>query len=268
MKKPHPKVPIPTHRVVFHRATGKIVGPAAPIDPHDWPYSEIPPSEVMWRYMDFWKFEDFLRTSALYFSRPDRFTDPFEGRFSPGNASKMSPSDAAFYAAYRIRRSPDESEAGQEVMRHCVFISCWQRGTKESREMWNAYTSGPESLVVTSSAKALYRFVPENIVKSPVKYHADDFPRTEFGHTTLFFYKPRAYSFEREFRLLLTPGEHESISYDDPKDFGRHAPVPLKRIVHRVISHPRATDEFKSKVDAVLSQYLKHIRREDSALLP
>jgi len=215
--------------------------------------------------MDFWKFEDLCRSSALYFSRPDKFTDPFEGRFSPGNSTKMSASDAAFHAAYRIAPLGKELEASQEIMRQCVFISCWQRSTTESREMWEAYTSGADSVAVTTSAKALYTFVPERIMKSPVKYHADDFPRTEFSHTAIFFYKPKCYSFEREFRLMVVPGEQESISLNE---VGRRVAVKLKKIVHRVITHPAASAEFKSKVDLVLRQALKHLRREDSILLP
>jgi len=258
----------PTHRAIIHRLSGKIVGLVVPIDPKDWPYGELHPSEILWRYMDIRKFEDLLARSALYFSRPDKFTDPFEGRLSAANATTMSPSDAAFYAAYHIEYPTAEAKQTQEIMRHCVFISCWHRSTKESREMWDAYTSGPESVAIATSAKALYRFVRANIVKSPVKYHDDDFPRTEFSHTALFFYKPRRYSFEREFRMLLTPDEHESISYDDPADFRRYVPIALKKIIHRVITHPRASDGFKTRVDCQLDHYLKCVNREDSSLLP
>jgi hypothetical protein len=255
----------PPHRAVIHRPTGKIIGPVVPIDPQDWPYRELPPFEILWRYMDFWKLEDMLTRSALYFSRPDQFKDPFEGRFSLGNATTMSASDAAFYAAYRMEPLNKQLEAGQEIMRRVVFISCWQRGSKESREMWDAYTSGPESVVISTSAKALYLFVDGQIVKSPVKYHGDSFPRTEFDHTTLFFYKPALYRFEHEFRMLLTPGEHESIRGDE---VGRRVPIRLKKIVRRVITHPKASEEFKVKVDHLLEQFLRRIKREDSALLP
>ncbi len=217
--------------------------------------------------MDSQKFDDLLTRSALYFSRPDKFKDPFEGRLSPASAHTMSPSDAAFYAAYRIKRPSDEAKATHEIMRHCVFISCWHRAKKESREMWEAYTSGPESVVITSSAKALDRFLKGNIVKSPLKYHDDDFARTEFDHTALFFYKPRRYIFEQEFRMLRKPDKHESFSYDDPADFGRHVPIVVKKIVHRVITHPMASEAFKTKIDACLRQYLKGVRREDSNLL-
>lgn len=236
-----------------------------PIHAEDWPYSELPLSETLWRYMDYWKFEALLKHSALYFSRPDQFEDPFEGRFSPGNSTKMSASDAAFYAAYKIQPFTKELEASQEIMRQVVFISCWHRAKTESREMWQAYTSCPDSIVVTTSAKALYRFVRGKIVKSPVKYHNDAFPRTEFGHTTLFFYKPSGYRFEQEFRMLLTPGEDEAVRQDE---LGRQVTVSVKKIIHRVITHPKASIELKMKVDKLMGQYLKRIRREDSRLLP
>ncbi len=83
-----------------------------------------------------------------------------------------------------------------------------------------------------------------------------------------FFYKPRRYSFEREFRMLLTPGENEIISCDDPADFGRHVPVRLKKVIGRVITHRRASDGFKVKVEGLLHTYMKSVSREDSTLLP
>lgn len=153
-------------------------------------------------------------------------------------------------------------EASQEIMRQCVFISCWHHDKKQSRQMWDAYTSTPDSVVISTSAKALSAFVPGSIVKSLVKYHTDDFARTEFDHLTLFFYKPRFYSFERELRMLLTS---DAIGLDE---IGRHLPVNLKKIVHRVITHPRASPEFKTKVDLVMKGPLKHLHREDSTLLP
>ncbi len=249
---------MPQYRTIIHRTTGAIVGPVVPVSPEDWPYGEIRHSETLWRYMDFWKFKDLLETSALYFARSDQFRDPFEGRLSPGNATQMSASDRAFYSAYPIESSAKELEVSREIMRQVVFICCWHRNTKESRQMWQAYTAGPESLVVTTSAKALYRFLPEHIKKSPVKYHALNFPRTEFGHTTLFYYKPAAYRFEREFRLMLAPAEDESTK---PAELGRHISISLKKIIHRVFTHPRASEELKMKVEASMQEHQTKRRR-------
>jgi len=131
--------------------------------------------------------------------------------------------------------------------------------------MWNAYTSHPDSVAIVTSAKALYKFVPARILKSLVKYHADNFPRTEFNHTALFFYKPKCYRFEQEFRMLLAPEENGSIGLDE---VGWCVPVNLKKLVHRVITHPRASADCKMKVDLLMKRYLPNLRRGDSILSP
>ncbi len=243
------------------------VGPGVPLDPGDWPYGTLHSSETLWKYMDLWKLEDMLAKSALYFSRQDRLSDPFEGRFSVGNSTEFSPSDKAFYDSHSVNRSLAEAKEQHETLRHCVFISCWHRNTKEAREMWDAYTSCPDSVVVTTSAKAVYRFISSEIMKSPVKYHGDDFPRSEiFGWNTLSFYKPSTYNFEREFRMLRVLGKDESVLWNEPADYGRYVQVRLKRIIHRVITHPRGSGALKRKLETLLRQYLKAIHRENSSL--
>jgi len=215
--------------------------------------------------MELPKFEDMLKTSTLYFARPDRFDDPFEGRESPGNTEKVSKSDEIFRCLYKMQK-PKDWENSQEMMRQVVFISCWHRNTRESWQMWRAYTKTSNSVVIATSAKALRLFVPNDIKKSAVKYAPLDFPRTEFSHLSLFFYKPSRYIIEREYRLLRAPGEDESFCIDDPADFYRSIPIKTKKIVRRVITHPNATRTTKQRVDELLRDYLQCRRREDSAL--
>ena len=132
--------------------------------------------------------------------------------------------------------------------------------------MWRAYTKTPNSVVITTSGKALRRFVPDQIMKYAVKYAPLDIPRTEFSHTSLFFYKPSRYKIEREYRLLRVPGEDESFYIEDPANLYRRLPIKAKKIVHRVITHPHATQQTKRRVDQLLLDYLPCRRRQDSAL--
>lgn len=261
-----PDTKLPLGRVIIERATRRPIGPTAPISANDLPWKDIPHSEVLWRYMDLRKFKDLLQSSALYFARGDRFTDPFEGRFSSGNREKMSPSDQALRSIYKINDSLSDAERRADLTRKLCFVSCWHRNTQETSKMWASYTTTSNSIVLTTSAKALYKFTPDYLVKSAVKYHQDDFPRTEFTHSSLFFYKPAEYSFENEFRLLRSLQEGESLNFNNPTDEFRKIPVQLKKIVHRVITHPAATAAFKQEVDQMLVQYLRHIKREDSSL--
>lgn len=61
------------YRYIKKRSTGERMGPLAPILKKDWPLKLPPPSQIVWRYMDLWKFEAMVRTSSLYFRRADNF---------------------------------------------------------------------------------------------------------------------------------------------------------------------------------------------------
>lgn len=223
-------------------------------------------AEVLWRYMDLAKFEDLIITSKIYFARGDQFQDSFEGRFSPGNEFGNSLSDQALQSRYpKIQVKGNEDAV--ELHRKCCFVSCWHRNTKEERAMWNQYTKSSESVVITTSVKSLDQFLPNSITKSPVKYHEEQSPRTQFDWNALFFYKPSTYAYEQEFRMLLNRDPQDSSSIDDPDDRARRVPISLRKIIHRVISHPNALSIFKSKVDLLLKEYLRTVGREDSSLV-
>jgi hypothetical protein len=130
--------------------------------------------------------------------------------------------------------------------------------------MWWVDERPPDCVAITSTVGAIQKFLPSTVKMSLTKYHPPDFPRTEFGHTALFFYKPESLSYENEVRFLLHAGRAENIS---PDEGGRLVPVPLKKIVHRVITSPRAGAEFKAEVESLLRQYLPGRRRQNSALV-
>lgn len=81
------------------------------------------------------------------------------------------------------------------------------------------------------------------------------------------FYKPTDHRIEREFRLLRNLDENARVNLTDPADHGRYVPIRLKKIIHRVITHPNASRVFKKEVEALLQKHIKHRQREDSALL-
>ena len=184
---------MPFGRALLHRATGRIVGPVSSVYTEDWPLQVVPDNETLWRYLEFFKFEDLLKTSSLYFARPDTFDDPFEGRFSIGNAHGFSKSDLEFRKLYNIANETDVA-ARHDLHRNVIFISCWQRSSHELRQMWNAYTKTNDSVVVATSVKALRRFTPTSLMKFGVRYDPLEKARTEFGHNSLFFYKPTKYA--------------------------------------------------------------------------
>jgi hypothetical protein len=204
--------------------------------------------------MDLFKFKDLMESSTLYFARPDKFKDPFEGRLHPGGDNNRSKSEDAFRDIYKIMGNQSEYS---ETHRNVVFILCWHRNTREIRRMWDAYTGSPESVAVTTSGKALRGLASRKLIMWPVKYTPLDRQRTRFDHSSLFFYKPSEYAFEREFRLLRQPCDGEVFCFDDANDEYRRVQICLRKIVHRVILHPEADGKT---MDAVLDLMFRHLK--------
>lgn len=260
--------PLPFGRAIIHRKSGRCIGPIAPIFKEDYPYRAVASTEQLWRYLEFYKFEDMLTTSTFYFTRPDKFQDPFEGLLSPGNHSRSSESDLVFRRLYRMSGDARDGASYHETHRKVVFILCWHRNNRESRRMWLAYTkNSSESIAVVTSGKALGRFLPCGLLCSTVKYHDLDEPRTEFDHNSLFFFKPLEYAFEREYRLLRQPKAGEDFYSNNPDDEYRRISIPLKKVIHRVIAHPDASPSFKGKVEELLRKHLRGKQLESSSLL-
>ena len=49
---------------------------------HEICKSPSDPDQKLWRYVNEFKFKSIIKEKALYFSRTDKFKDPFEGTFS------------------------------------------------------------------------------------------------------------------------------------------------------------------------------------------
>jgi hypothetical protein len=220
--------------------------------------------------MDFWKFEEWLAKGAMRFTRCDQFDklDPLDGRFSPGNQSRLSKSEAAFASAYRINDAFDDRFRQNEVTRGCVFISCWNIGRKESARMWLEYTASAKAVAVVSSVGKLQRSLPKEVTLSRVKYVPDSFPRSLLSHLTVYFYKSPQFAYENELRLLRPLLEHESVFQDDPKDFGRSVPVRLHKVIGQVIAHPDADEQTFKEISKVLVKALPNAYVRRSALPP
>ncbi len=247
--------PLPFGRAIIHRATGRIMGPIVPIFAEDWPFVQVPPKEMLWRYLDYSKFEDLVSTSTLYFSRPDRFKDPFEGRLTHADRKVVSESDRVFRQSYRIVDEDATRSAQHDMHRQVVFISCWHRNTHDTREMWDAYTESSDSVVVSTTVNSLLRHMPSSIMQYGVTYMSTDKPRTEFSHNSLFFYKPTEYSFEREYRMLRTPETEETFDPENPADTHRRVPIPFLKVIHRIVIHPAASIKTQAKVHAILRKF-------------
>jgi hypothetical protein len=256
------------YRYLKHRPTGKPAGPPVPIFKKDWPYKIPSPSQILWRYMDTWKFESMLRSSSLYFRRADKLADEGEGRLSREAVFGTSESEIAFDETYKIVRDYKQHLAAHEITRSCMFVNCWNIAGREDQRMWREYTTGPDSVVVTTSMKALQHAVTkQQIVMSRVKYISESAPRIEFSHTTPFFYKDKFFSFENELRLLRPLLEGEQVLVENEEDFGKTVTITLRGLIHRVITHKAMSKTSIAAIRSLTSQFCGRACVQPSVLL-
>lgn len=248
------------YRGIKNRITGEIVTQLAPVFRQDWPFENLHPDQALGRYMDFWKFEDLMKTQELYFCRVDQYAkkdDPLEGALSPIGIYGKSASDMAFREAGVTQEAYAKKAEYQETAKACTFINCWHINRNESPRMWERYTTSNDSVLVITNARRLAASMKQEVFGSSVKYVDLTTPRTEFGGRSLFFYKDMSFAFEQEFRLLvdlmMLGG---SIRRDHPDDFYRRVSVDISTLIWGIQLHPCATLETKEKVSQLVSKHL------------
>ncbi len=220
----------------------------------------------LFRYMDWFKFEDLVRNRLLYFRRSDRLDDNMEGRFSDGNRSFQTQLWKRFQEAYALRPDCGLEFRINEAIRHRVFINCWNARDNEDGRMWKAYTRTSEAVAIRSTCRLVDSSIGVGAYQPAyIRYVSEDEPRPEFHSLGPFYFKGPDYSFEREVRFLLVDSS-ATIYINREKDFFRTLPAQPRKIITSVIIHPRATNSFRRKVSGFCSLHLPETNVRRSCL--
>jgi hypothetical protein len=245
------------YRFIKNRWTGRRVGPLTPVFKEDWPYEVPGGNQRIWRYIDFWKFEHMLQSSSLYFRRADKLSDTGEGRLSAEGVRGTSASERAFRAGYKIAQQGHAIDVNaHEATRSCMFINCWNIDDAENGRMWVEYTTGPESVAISTTFARLIQSSPiDKLIISRVKYIDDKTPRDEFFHTTAFFYKDKRFSFENELRLVRPVLGNECVMVDDEKDFGKLVSIAVAGLIERIVANKHMPESVLDRVRQMVSKH-------------
>jgi hypothetical protein len=245
----------PVGMVMIERATGKAVGPAIPFKRGDFSYKVPKLDSRVWHYMDYWKFESLINEGRLYFRRSDRLEDDMEGKYAEANRTYTTKMWRRFCDAYPVHDSAENREAGNEAFRRAVFISCWHLNRVENMTMWERFTKSEDSVVLRTTVRKLLQVLSDpipntkkrdlKVVVSKIIYAPQTVPRPEWSNHGPFFYKDTRFMDEREFRLVVHPPENQPIGEND---LGQTLSVDPAMLIEQVLTHPRASNEFRNKV--------------------
>ncbi|HEY1804868.1 MAG TPA: DUF2971 domain-containing protein [Terracidiphilus sp.] len=204
----------------------------------------------MWRYFKVERFLWTLQNARLYFAASTQFTDRFEG------ATAVLPPD--FPVDPRFQQM-EGSEGAFFALRKLMKISCWHREEYESDAMWKLYAEQSKGVAISTTAdrmkKAIqpFRLQPsygiEDLWAGPVAYHDLMAVRLRPLGKKIYFAKHRAFSWEKEFRLLISPEMASEFVPDIPED-GIEVSVDLDALIEHIMLGPELSAEDRDHIVA------------------
>jgi len=215
--------------------------------------SGLTPSNILWRYMGLAKFIDLLESRSLRLSRADKFSDKFEGSFTP--SLKLLIEKA--YNDNGIKLTYPEFK---DKLRERIYINCWCNRQTDSIAMWQLYGQSDNAIAVTTTVSRIRNAVldskyPLKTYIRKVKYidHLDN-PEIEIKpYSNIFSYKQNAYDYEKEVRIVLDLYHETYKDSDIPKSISMH--VKLENFISAVVISPFAEEWFSDLVKSIMIRY-------------
>ena len=215
----------------------------------------------IWRYVDFTKFVSLIDSQRLYFTRADKFADPFEGSWpkinviARGNVPESVSQEGR--EAY-LKGGERIGEVAKNIIRHTA-INCWHMNDHESAAMWKLYLKSDEGIAIQSTYSKLQKSLvdDETVHLGEVKYIDYD---KEFINTINLFepfmHKRKSFEYEKEIRAVV--GKWPRDVFDPSVEtipHGLKIEVDLKTLVERIFIAPSAPTWFVDLVKAVIVKY-------------
>jgi hypothetical protein len=206
--------------------------------------------EHLWRYFKVERFIWTLENSRLYFAASTQFTDRFEG------ATAVLPPDFPVDPRFQEMESV---EGAFFALRKLMKINCWHRAAYESDAMWKLYAEQSKGVAICTTAERMragirpFRLQPaygvEELWAGAVTYHNLLEVRLRPLGKTIYFSKHKAFSWENEFRLLISL-EMASESGPEVPEGGIEVSVDLDALVEHIMLGPELSAMERDRIIA------------------
>ena len=231
--------------------------PASPPPPH--------PEVLLWRYLDFEKFDWLVSNRRLFMPSAQFLGDPLEGTTPNGHIEWWRAlEDGAVSEEQRriIEQNKEKVFAFAKAFRPHYYVSCWHMNALENTKMWRCYTKSSDAVAVATSYQALRASLPAYVEIGMVRYI--DYASESLPSLNMFEYithKNINFCFEREVRAVALPPATEGLGAshfqanhfesETHKGFRVFAPeVDVATLIDRIVLHPESSSAFTEKVCA------------------
>jgi hypothetical protein len=237
----------------------------------------------VWRYMDFTKLISLIDSRRLYFTRADKFNDPFEGSYPKINVlsrSQIPESITKNMTDEKVQNMIEGIKKSFETNKHWpryTAINCWHMNNHESAAMWKLYLKSDEGVAIQSTYSKLKKSMTddEKIFLGVVKYLDYDSDFFSSGNVlSPFVHKRKSFEHEREVRALCIkfPIRDKNIDFNqDTIDYGIAIKTDLEVLIEKIYIAPNASVWFSELVRSAVNRYgysfeIVHSKLNDSPL--
>lgn len=244
-----------------------------------------PPEDdtILMRYMNFEKFANILATNSLFFTRADKFDDPFEG-FTPPFITDIVKNKVS-----HLKYGPDWHQTLLKLFeswRKYVMCSCWYQGRNESLPMWERYHMRESGIAIKTTMGNFNNSLGDdldvfigNIQYIDYKDYRDPQSFVDMNIAmvyTWYFYKRKAFVHEREFRAiidaspfvtnqlipqLLPQGHSDDVrtllnnEFPDVCEAGMSLKIDVNTLICELIISPYADKWIVRTIKSIVEQY-------------
>lgn len=217
-------------------------------------------STLVWRYMDLSKFLSLLETSSLYFTRSDKFIDPYEGTIPKINSENISTYFTEFDNASEMQ---NELLNLFDINRKLTLINCWYQSEHESDAMWQLYSNNGIAIQTTfGKLKSSFNNSDDEVLIGQVKYI--DYNKEGMFYLnalTPFLFKRISFEHENEIRAVIWNVQTNRPIDEDDKvaidiiDHGKFSKIEIETLIERIYVSPTAPSWFHKLVISIVNRY-------------
>lgn len=223
------------------------------------------------KYMDLSKFVSLLQRKSLFFCRLDKLEDHFEGTTTKTNwdnrynfyaSQHLNGSKLKKLTSREIEKAVEEDKLAELKIKSLITICCWNIDNSESAALWKIYSDLNQGIMITSKISSLieaFNSTEEVIDLSEVKYidhNKESMPSGNIMYPII--HKHKAYSYERELRLIHSVDFTAGLKYDwsnEEVEAGKYLKVDINKLVDEIILSPYSPSWFIKMIEDLCNTY-------------
>ena len=253
-----------------------------------------PPNDkdTLWRYTNFEKFVNLLDTESLFFTRADKFEDPYEG-FIP---QSIMDAYIQYLNSITTENMVEKIIRENEASRKYVMCNCWHQNVVESMAMWEKYHIRNSGVAIKTTMQKMKNSLTSehSIYIGNIEYIYDNIDDDQYMQNFLqsetllvkkltyfpYFRKRKEYEHEQEVRLIvdIDPFVMDALSNQtvdtfletglpDICDIGMPFNIEINELIDEVIVSPYAEDWITETLRSVVHKFGFNFKVNPSTLL-